>query len=154
MAKKGRNKARPVNKPAKTVVNRRYDLLKEMNKEKDRSSKEWARRPLWRPAIVSKEPLPDLACSLCGLPIQSLGEAILDKDRPAHFDCVIEKIKKTVKTGPGERVAYIGGGRFGLLHYENPENPASFSIRKIFEWEDKEEPVSWRGLMAEKFSST
>jgi hypothetical protein len=53
-------------------------------------------------------------------------------------------------------VAYIGGGRFGVLHAEhNPGSPTpSYTIKKIIVWEKKEDPRGeWRRIVADHYSN-
>jgi hypothetical protein len=133
--------------------NRRYDLLKEMNREKVRSSREWARRPQWKAPRPSTEPLPELRCCICGKVINDLDSAITDRTtgEPAHFDCVKEKIEAQENLTEGDVVAYIGGGRFGVVGF-SADKP--FTIKKIIEWEATTARSDWRTELANRYSST
>lgn len=94
-------------------------------------------------------------CELCGQPITDISSAISNRDdgKPAHFDCVLNKIAETEKIGPNEKIAYIGQGRFGVIYYENPRDAKHFSIRKIIEWEGRDqERGEWRNEMAGLYS--
>jgi hypothetical protein len=131
-------------------------------------------RPKWTPPQVSTEPIPVPECPYCGKPIKDLAVAIADKDsgRAVHFDCIIGRLAKNETLERGDSIAYIGGGRFGIVHFTAArENSSSqrerrggsgpgkaesqtFTIKKIFEWENKEERADWRKLLADYFSVT
>ncbi len=93
-------------------------------------------------------------CCKCGQVIQDLTQAISGKTENSlmHFDCALEEVSKSESLGPGDKIAYIGQGRFGLLHFENPHDMKHFQIRKIIEWENKEEKAPFRNEMADLYS--
>lgn len=96
-----------------------------------------------------------LTCEICGEPITDIANAINNKEsgNPVHFDCVISKLSESENIGQNDKIAYIGQGRFGLLHFENPHDQKHFEIRKIIEWEARDsERAAWRNEMAGLFS--
>jgi hypothetical protein len=120
-------------------------------------------RPKWTPPKMSTEPIPAPDCSYCGKPIRDISTAIQDtaSDRAIHFDCVIEKIAKQEPLEKGDAVTYIGGGRFGIVHFNHPGGSQgrsgdlrNFTIKKIFEWENKEHRAEWRKIIADHYSIT
>jgi hypothetical protein len=113
-------------------------------------------RPKWSPPKVSHDPLPQLVCTICGKPIKDIALAIAEKTgkNSVHFDCVIAQLTKNEKMERGDVVTYIGGGRFGVVHFENPHDHRKFEIKKIFEYEEKETRAEWRNILAERFSTT
>lgn len=113
-------------------------------------------RPKWTPVKAPAGPLPSPDCPICGKPIKDIGSAVTEKNsgEPAHFDCIIAKIAEQETLGPGDRIAYIGGGRFGVIHFNSPQDTRNFNIKKIFEWEDKENRAGWRRGIADYFSVT
>jgi hypothetical protein len=113
-------------------------------------------RPKWIPVKPPAEPLPSPDCPYCGKPIRDISSAVTDKTtgEPAHFDCVIGKIAENESLGQGDAVTYIGGGRFGIVHFNNPQELRNFSIKKIFEWENKDNRAEWRKTVADHFSVT
>jgi hypothetical protein len=119
-------------------------------------------RPKWIPPKTNTEPLPVSTCPWCGRPIRDISSAIADKDTgvPVHFDCVTARITFGEKLEKGETVAYIGGGRFGIVFTgsfnssQNRNEHRDFSIRKIIEWENKEKRAEWRSIICEHFSMT
>jgi hypothetical protein len=113
-------------------------------------------RPRWTAPVLSSEPIPVPDCPWCGKPITDLSSAITDKDSggPIHFDCVITRISKSETLKTGETISYIGGGRFGIIHYNNPPDIRDFSIIKIFEWENKDDRSEWRRSISDHFSVT
>jgi len=132
-------------------------------------------RPRWTPPQVSAEPIPVPDCPYCGKPIKDLASAIADKDsgQAVHFECIIGRLAENETLERGDAITYIGGGRFGVVHFNTPQegsNPQgdrrdagsghagadnhTFTIKKIFEWENKDERADWRRLLADRFSVT
>jgi hypothetical protein len=110
----------------------------------------------WMPPKMSKEPIPSPNCPCCGKPIKDIAAALTDKStgQPAHFDCVVAKIKEHESLENGEVIAYLGGGRFGVVRFNQTQNSRNFSIKKILEWEDKENRAGWRKTIADHYSIT
>ena len=119
-------------------------------------------RPRWIPPKINLEPLPVSICPWCGKPIRDMPSAIADKDTgvPVHFDCVTARITFGEKLEKGETVAYIGGGRFGIVSFggsgfsQNRTEHGDFTIKRIIEWESKEKRAEWRSLICDHFSVT
>jgi hypothetical protein len=128
-------------------------------------------RPRWIPPQRNTDPIPELLCAYCGKPIEDIDAAIEDKSSggPVHFDCVISRLSKSESLEKGEVISYIGGGRFGIVRFVDtragvktfrrdsvfPEETGRvFTIRKIFELEDKERRAEWRGSIANHYSMT
>jgi len=113
-------------------------------------------RPKWIPP--KQTPLPQIiaSCAWCEKPIKDISTAIADQEtgNPVHFDCVIERIIKREQLESGETISYIGGGRFGIIHYNNPPDTRDFKIKRIFEWENKENRSEWRLTISDHFSET
>ncbi|MBQ9495186.1 MAG: hypothetical protein IJR50_06055 [Treponema sp.] len=93
-------------------------------------------------------------CTVCGKRIEEMSSAIADNanGNPAHFDCILKKITNAETLGENEKVAYIGQGRFGILHYENPRDVRSFKIVKTIEWEGHDSEQAWRSEMSSLYS--
>ncbi|MDR3138303.1 MAG: hypothetical protein LBT95_01380 [Treponema sp.] len=113
-------------------------------------------RPRWTPPKMSAEPFPAFDCPYCGKPIRDLAAAIADKNtgEAVHFDCVIARISAGENLEKGDSVAYIGGGRFGVVHFNSSQDPQIFSIKKIVEWEIKENRADWRKVISDHYSVT
>jgi hypothetical protein len=113
-------------------------------------------RPKWTAPKNSMEPLPAPDCPWCGKPIKDISSAISDRESgvPVHFDCAIARIAEGEILEKGDAVAYIGGGRFGIVHFNSPHDIQPFSIKKILEWENKENRAEWRKDISEHFSIT
>jgi hypothetical protein len=110
----------------------------------------------WTPVKPPSTPLPVLDCPLCEKPIKDIAAALSDRNTgvPVHFDCILEKITAAEEQESGDVISYIGGGRFAVLHYQNPQDLRSFKIKKIIEWEDKENRADWRKPIADRYSIT
>jgi hypothetical protein len=113
-------------------------------------------RPHWTAPVPPVNPITTPNCPWCGKQIKDIATAISDKDTglPVHFDCVLARIAEMEKLETNDSVCYIGGGRFGIVHYNNPPETKGFTIKKIFEWEIKDENNEWRRPISEYFSIT
>ncbi|MDR1466194.1 MAG: hypothetical protein LBI40_01025 [Treponema sp.] len=120
-------------------------------------------RPKWSPPQMSTEPYPLLNCPCCGKPIRDIGSAIANKidGAPAHLECIVSKIAEREKLEKDDVIAYIGGGRFGVVHFNDRSHPRCsklfFAIKKVFEWEDTEnvdDRPAWRTLVRDHYSCT
>ena len=96
----------------------------------------------------------EIICPKCGQPITDMASAIADKTtgEPLHFDCALNQVKQSEQTGENEKIAYIGQGRFAVLHYENIRDQRHFTIKKIIEWESREQQASWREELSGLYS--
>jgi len=113
-------------------------------------------RPKWtspRPSVFS---MPQVTCSWCEKPGKGIMTAICEPDtgKAVHFECVINRISEREFLDTGDAVGYIGGGRFGIIHYNNPPDTKDFKIKKVFEWENKEHRGEWRDVISDYFSVT
>ncbi|MCL2477871.1 MAG: hypothetical protein FWF22_00110 [Treponema sp.] len=113
-------------------------------------------RPKWIPPQIPAEPLPVPDCPYCGKPIHDIASALNDRGtgRAVHFDCIIARINQEEILEKGDCISYIGGGRFGIVHFSNPGEPKKFTIKKILEWENKEDRPQWRSSITDHFSVT
>ncbi|MDR3130841.1 MAG: hypothetical protein LBU18_04775 [Treponema sp.] len=113
-------------------------------------------RPRWTPVKLPSDPLPVPDCSLCGKPIKDIAEAVTDRitGAPAHFDCIVSRISESEKMEKGDTIAYMGGGRFGIVYSAAPHDDRRFKVKKIIEWEDKGNRAEWRQIVADHFSLT
>ena len=137
-----------------TAVNGGENLFSESKFEKNRTSLH--ERPQWTAPELPANPITTPDCAWCGKQIKDITTAISDKEtgRPVHFDCVLARIAEMENLDINDSVCYIGGGRFGIIHYNNPPDTRDFSIKKIFEWEVKEKDNEWRRPISEYFSIT
>jgi hypothetical protein len=93
-------------------------------------------------------------CHRCSNVIQEVASALIDRStgEPMHFDCVLAMLNEQEQHAPSEKIVYIGQGRFGVVHFENPSDPRHFSIHRVIEWESVDKPASWRSGIAGLFS--
>jgi len=113
-------------------------------------------RPKWVPPQPPAVPMPTANCAWCDKPIKDISAAISEPDtgKPVHFDCIINRIIERETLENGDAVSYIGGGRFGIVHFSNPPDTRDFKIKKVFEWENKEIRSEWRVTLSEHYSVT
>jgi hypothetical protein len=127
--------------------------LPEAKLDKNRIPQE---RPHWTAPVPPSNPVAAHNCPWCGKQINDLTSAITDKENglPVHFDCVINRIASMEILDTNDSICYIGGGRFGIIHYNNPPDTRDFVIKKILEWEQKDTNTKWRRPFSEYFSVT
>jgi len=113
-------------------------------------------RSQWSAPQQPANPITTPDCPWCGKQINDITTAITDKDsgHPVHFDCVLARITEMENLETNDTVCYIGGGRFGVVHYNNPPDTRNFTIKKIYEWEAKDSNNEWRKPISEYFSIT
>jgi hypothetical protein len=115
-----------------------------------------ANRPKWVPPAMPSEPIPVPECPCCGKPIRDITAALTDRNsgEAIHFDCALVQLTENETLERGDVVTYIGAGRFGVVHFVSPNNPRGFAIKRIFEWENKENRAEWRKSLADYYSIT
>ena len=96
----------------------------------------------------------EVICPKCGKPIEDLVSALADKGTgaPVHFDCVLEDLRSREPLKENQQVAYIGQGRFAVVHFPNTQDTRNFSIVRIIEWEEKDKKFDWRQEIAGMYS--
>lgn len=127
------------------------------NRPKGTGRTQSGNREIHRERREELPPLPKLPtplCSKCGLPIQDITSALSDKknNEAMHFDCVLEFLRNSENPASGEKIVYIGQGRFAVIEYENPQDTKSFHILRTIEWEGRESKAQWREDIADRFS--
>lgn len=85
-------------------------------------------------------------CRLCSEPITELSSALADKmsGEPVHFDCVLKRLQAQETLADGQKITYIGQGRFAVTFFENPHDLRKFTIIRIIEWEERDSVHEWR----------
>ena len=104
---------------------------------------------------LPKVELRQTTCEYCGNLIEDLASAMASKENgnPVHFDCVIEKIKKTEKLSEKEKIIYIGQGKFGIVEFPTPQDYKHFEIHRVIEWENRDAKFDWKDEITNAFSS-
>jgi hypothetical protein len=113
-------------------------------------------RPKWTPPKPPALSTDTATCTWCDMPIKDITTAISDPDtgKPVHFDCVMKRLIERENLDSGDSISYIGGGRFGVIRYNNPPDTRDFTIKKIFEWEKRENRSGWRVVISDHFTIT
>ncbi|MCL2176048.1 MAG: hypothetical protein FWB73_08395 [Treponema sp.] len=130
------------------------NIFSELKFEKNKDSSH--ERPRWTAPVLPANPITSPDCPWCGKPIKEIATAISDKESglPVHFDCVLARLSQMEHLETNDSISYIGGGRFGVIHYNNPPDMRDFTVKKIIEWEIKEKNYEWRRPISEYFSLT
>lgn len=85
-----------------------------------------------------KVPVPIVyeVCPLCSKDIREPHTAILDKEsqKNAHFECILEEIKKAHPVIDQEKIYYLGGGSFGIVIERRFRNRFTFSIKEKIQY--------------------
>jgi hypothetical protein len=115
-------------------------------------------RQHWSAPKLNTDPLPVPVCTRCGQPVNDLHSAMTDNGGgTVHFDCVIAELTKREFLEEGDVISYVGAGRFGVVNFGKPgerRDQKAFTIKKILEWENKDERADWRGIVADHYSIT
>lgn len=113
-------------------------------------------RKKWEAPEKIEIELPELVCERCGEKIEDYTQAIGDDAAQSwwHFDCALEHLQERENPQEGEKVVYIGGGRFAIVAFPNTLNDNDFQIKTIISWENKDKRASWRTDIARKYSRT
>lgn len=93
-------------------------------------------------------------CEKCGQVIYDIASAFSGKAEGSyvHFDCALDELRKQEKLEDGDKLTYIGQGRFGIVNFPNVHDTKHFTIKKIIDVEDKESKLEWRTQMADLYS--
>jgi hypothetical protein len=128
----------------------------------DKKKGAFVERLKWAPVKQSAEPIPELICKHCQKKIEIPAEAIGARGvRQAdeggvgdvfHVECVIQRLRDGERLEAGEEIAYIGGGRFGVVQRDDNRNLRNFKIKKIIDWEIGYSSMPWRQNIADHFS--
>jgi hypothetical protein len=119
--------------------------------------KRFIQRPKWSPAKGTDEAIPTPLCPVCGKSIGDLASAFCDRNsgEAIHFDCALNIVTKREQLDHGDTLSYIGGGRFGVVHFDRgPGAKGRFRIKKVIESDKKDERSDWRRIIADHFSVT
>jgi len=137
-----------------TPISNGEKFFSEQKFEKNRQS--MYERLQWTAPEQPANPITTPECPWCGKQITDIAAAITDKEsgRPVHFDCVLARLNEMEKLETNDTICYIGGGRFGVVHYNNPPDMRDFTIKRIYEWESKDSNTEWRRPISEYFSIT
>ena len=80
-------------------------------------------------------------CPICGEKITKPLYAIKDieSEKNAHFECIQKKILKEsdIKLQPDEKLYYLGGGSFGIVHEKKYRGKLRMLIRQRIKHEDR-----------------
>ena len=68
--------------------------------------------------------------------------------QPAHLGCVLKLLEKQEELEPKEKIAYLGGGSFGIVQFRTP-NQGKLFVRKRIQYEEKEKKIDWRRKVSE-----
>lgn len=92
-----------------------------------------------------------LNCALCGEVIKDNASSIAlpETGDPVHFECAMDKIKKSETLAEDETLVYLGSGNFGIIK-RSSRDPADFKIIKKIEFENKEKIGAWRKKLSYK----
>ena len=133
-----------------------HDKKESQKPQQEKKQVQLQERPKWTPPKIPSDPLPSPPCPICGKTIRDIATAIAEKEtgRAVHFDCIIARITQEEKLEKGDSVSYLGGGRFGIVYFNNAGESKKFTIKKVLEWENKEIRADWRSAVSDHYSVT
>ncbi|MCL2480734.1 MAG: hypothetical protein FWF38_03375 [Spirochaetaceae bacterium] len=90
-----------------------------------------------------------LKCEICMQDIQDISSAIAlpETGNPAHFDCVLKRIKENENLREKEQLVYLGSGTFGIIENISTNQNPNFKIIRKIDFEDHENIPEWRKQM-------
>ncbi len=122
--------------------------MSQNTKDKSTSRYKGKNRPSWRSGGYRKKKSSGEAkftCPVCNEGVKEVGNAIDYKgEGPTHFDCVIRSLTEIEKLLPGEKIAYIGSGRFGVINNKKNDSGVPFTLLREIDIEDREKERPWR----------
>ena len=74
------------------------------------------------------------------------------ESKPTHFDCVLKELGEQEPLESGEKICYLGGGSFGIIKARGGSGGNKFFVRKRLQYEPKENKVSWRKRISDRFT--
>jgi hypothetical protein len=82
---------------------------------------------------------PKQICPICAKPISNNVTAINHTEtmKKAHFDCIINELKKFHNLTPKEDLYYLGGGSFGIIEGSKGSNTKDFVIKRRIQYEER-----------------
>ena len=87
-------------------------------------------------------------CGICSQDIRDLSSAIaLPEGSPAHFDCVLNKVKESENLRDKEQIVYLGSGSFGIVQNSSNNQSSGFKIIKKIDFEERGNMPEWRKQM-------
>lgn len=104
-------------------------------------------RPSWRSGGYRKKKSSAVAlytCPVCEEGVKEVGNAIDYQGGPAHFDCVLRSLTENENLKQGEKIAYIGSGRFGVIVNKKNDSGGPFTLLKEIDVEDRGKNLPWR----------
>ncbi|MBI4978882.1 MAG: hypothetical protein HZC28_15500 [Spirochaetes bacterium] len=106
------------------------------DRKRERSIEELEREYVNRLRNDGKE---KAVCPICDKPIIISNQAIRHREsgKPAHFDCVLRALRDVMKPAQGEKIAYLGGGSFGVIQERNNHGRTRFVIRESMQYEER-----------------
>jgi hypothetical protein len=127
-------------KESKSASTKRSDILPQPNGGIQRISL----RPVYRKRPMAKIPVAvrhkiDDPCPLC---LQSIGDdptAIkFGKNQdPAHFNCVLTWLEQNEVLAKGEKIAYIGAGKFAVILHDPKAKSAKLTIVRYLSFSEE-----------------
>ncbi len=97
--------------------------------------------PVLPPRVVIE---PGIDCAICGEKIETIADCFSVDGGYAHFDCVLDSIRKNEKLGDDEILSYLGSGSFGICR---KDEEGKYTIVKRIEIEKKENTNAFKSYV-------
>ncbi|OQY40726.1 MAG: hypothetical protein B6229_00940 [Spirochaetaceae bacterium 4572_7] len=118
------------------------------SEKKSNNQNKGKRRPPWRNGGGKKKKTTTVAkftCPVCNEGVKELGNAIdFEGKGPTHFDCVLRVLTQKEHLNPGEKIAYVGSGRFGVIINKKNDAGGPFTLVREIDVEDPNKSLNWR----------
>lgn len=121
--------------------------MSQNTKDKKNNRYKGKNRPSWRSGGYRKKKSNTVAlftCTVCSEGVKEVGNAIDYMGGPAHFDCVIRSLTEKEDLKKGEKITYIGSGRFGVINNKKNDSGVPFTLLREIDVEDRDKELPWR----------
>lgn len=121
--------------------------MRQNTKENNNSRNKGKKKNSWRSNNKKKKSsvVAKFTCPVCEEGVKEVGNAIDFQGKgPTHFDCVIRALTKQEDLKPGEKIAYVGSGRFGVINNKKNDSGVPFTLLREIEVEDRDKILTWR----------
>ncbi len=115
--------------------------------KKNNSRYKGKKRPSWRSGGKKRKSSSEakFTCPVCNEGVKELGNAIdYQNQGPTHFDCVLRSLTEKENLKPGEKIAYVGSGRFGVITNKKNDSGVAFTLIREIDVEDRDKVLTWR----------
>jgi hypothetical protein len=134
-----RRRSKNPNETPKPQTDDKMAKVSQNNHAPNKSSKHKRRRPRKRGVdrTASTRPKELISCPICAKQINDTKFTFVDEatGKKAHFDCIMDRIRKSEGIEKGQKLYYLGGGSFGVVEERKSKNKFDIQIKRRFTYD-------------------